>query len=73
VFSGTVNNAGTCIGQGTGPSSSTTTYDVYSEARQWFGGAAYEPLGRVSDYIQYTYFLLSTPYISVVSTTSGEW
>jgi len=73
VFSGTVNNAGTCIGQGTGLSSSVTTYDVYSEARQWFGGAAYEPLGRVSDYIQYTYFLLSTPYISVVSTTSGEW
>lgn len=27
----------------------------------------------MSDYIQYTYFLLSTPYISVVSTTSGEW
>ncbi|KAH0283771.1 hypothetical protein KCU62_g8754, partial [Aureobasidium sp. EXF-3399] len=73
VFSGTVNNAGTCIGQGTGISSSTTTYDVYSEARQWFGGAAYEPLGQLSRYIQYTYFLLSTPYISVVSTTSGEW
>lgn len=73
MFSGTVNNAGTCIGQGPGLSSSTTSYDVYSEASHWFGGAAYEPLGRVSDYIQYTYFLLSTPYISVVSTTSGEW
>jgi hypothetical protein len=73
VFSGTVNDAGTCMGAGTGPSSSTITYDVSSAAGNWFGGAAYEPLGSVSDHIQYTYFELSTPYISVVSTTSGEW
>ena len=73
VFSGTVNNEGTCMGQGVGDSSSTTTYDVASAADNWFGGAAFEPLGYVSSYIQHTYFLLSTPYISVVSTTSGEW
>lgn len=73
VFSGTVNNEGTCMGQGVGDSSSTTTYDVSSAAGNWFGGAAFEPLGYVSSYIQHTYFLLSTPYISVVSTTSGEW
>jgi hypothetical protein len=72
VFSGTVNGAGTCMGAGT-LSSSTITYDVSSAAGNWFGGAAYEPLGSVSDYIQYTYFELSTPYISAVSTTSGEW
>lgn len=73
VFSGTVNNEGTCMGQGVGDSSSTTTYDVASAADNWFGGAAFEPLGFVSSYIQHTSFLLSTPYISVVSTTSGEW
>jgi hypothetical protein len=61
------------MGAGTYLSSSTITYDVSSAAGNWFGGAAYEPLGSVSDYIQHTYFELSTPYISVVSTTSGEW
>jgi hypothetical protein len=73
VFSGTVNDAGTCMGAGTGLSSSTITYDVSSAAGNWFEGAAYEPLGSMSDYIQHTYFELSTPYISVVSTTPGEW
>jgi hypothetical protein len=61
------------MGAGAGLSSSTINYDVSSAAGNWFGGAAYEPLGTVSDYIQHTYFLLSTPYVSVVSTTSGEW
>jgi hypothetical protein len=61
------------MGAGTDLSSSTIHYDVSSAAGNWFGGAAYEPLGFVSGYIQNTYFELSTPYISVVSTSSGEW
>jgi hypothetical protein len=73
VFSGTVDTAGTCMATGTDLSSSATTYDVSSAADSWFGVAAFEPIGTVSDYIQYTYFLLSTPYVSAVSTTPGEW
>jgi hypothetical protein len=61
------------MGTGTDLSNSATTYDVSSAADSWFGIAAFEPIGYVSDYIQYTYFLLSTPYVSAVSTTPGEW
>jgi hypothetical protein len=73
VFSGTVDTAGTCMGTGIDLSSSATIYDVSSAADSWFGVAAFEPIGTVSDYIQYTYFLLSTPYVSAVTTTPGEW
>jgi membrane-bound acyltransferase YfiQ involved in biofilm formation len=59
---------------GTGAGSySSSTYDVSSEALTWYESAAIAPLGFMSDYIQYTHFVLSTPYISAVSTTAGEW
>lgn len=59
---------------GTGAGSfSSSTYDVSSEAQTWYESAAIAPPGFVSRYIQYTYFVLPTPYISAVSTTAGEW
>ncbi|KAK6005413.1 hypothetical protein QM012_007055 [Aureobasidium pullulans] len=76
VFPGTLNNAGTCMGSPTVTESTSTSdmhYEVSSAAMDWFGIAAFEPLGTISNAVQYTTFLLSTPYISVVSTRPGEW
>lgn len=78
VFSGTVNDAGRCMG--TSPLESNqasitsfTEYDVSSVAMSWFRLASYEPIGWVQSYAAYANFQLSTAYISVYSTTPGEW
>ncbi|KAG9687881.1 AAA-domain-containing protein, partial [Aureobasidium melanogenum] len=78
VFSGTLNDVGKCMATKSvtseqSASTSITTYDVYSEAMSWFQGALFEPLGPPMADVSHTYFGLSTPYVSVVSTTSGEW
>lgn len=63
VFSGTMDSAGTCMGtpQTTrtstqSASSASKGYNVYSEAMHWFGMAAEEPIGTVTNSdVQYTY------------------
>ncbi|KAG9659711.1 hypothetical protein KCU95_g8681, partial [Aureobasidium melanogenum] len=39
----------------------------------WFGMAAFDPIGLFPEFIPMTEVVLSTPYVSVVSTTPGEW
>ncbi|KAH0162716.1 hypothetical protein KCU67_g5829, partial [Aureobasidium melanogenum] len=78
VFSGTVNDAGRCMVTHTDTSdqpasTSITTYDVLSEAMSWFGGAVDNPIGLIPEFIPETDFILSTPYVHVVSTTPGEF
>ncbi|KAH0388557.1 hypothetical protein KCU92_g833, partial [Aureobasidium melanogenum] len=78
VFSGTVNNAGRCMVTHTDTSdqpasTSITTYDVLSEAVSWFSGAVFNPIGMIPEFIPATDFALSTPYVTAVSTTPGEF
>ncbi|KAH0118140.1 AAA-domain-containing protein, partial [Aureobasidium melanogenum] len=78
VFSGTVNDAGRCMVTHTDTSdqpasTSITTYDVLSEAMSWFGGAVANPIGLIPEFIPETDFILSTPYVHVVSTKPGEF